>query len=100
MLRHKITSLLRKFVPLFNHVQQVPQVLVCSRQPLDMVAHPDHKNRAADNVLPAKAVLAGLVNLANDGLVSRYPVRPVLLVPLNPLTPLLDGLLAVEFPRD
>lgn len=65
-----------------------------------MVAHPDHKNRAPDNVLTAKPVLARLVNLANDGLVSRYSVRPVLLVPLYPLAPLLDGLLAVEFPCD
>lgn len=100
LLRHKITSLLCKFVPLFNHVQQIPQVLVSSRQPLDMVPHPDYQNRTADNVLTAKPVLARLVNLANDGLISRYPVRPVLLIPLNPLAPLLDGLLAIEFPCD
>jgi hypothetical protein len=100
LLIYKNTSLLCKFVPLFNHVQQVPQVLVCSRQPLDMVAHPDHQNRTADNILTAKPVLARLMNLANDGLISRYPIRPVLLIPLNPLAPLFDSLLAVEFPRD
>lgn len=65
-----------------------------------MVPHTDYQNGAAVDVPSAEPVLSRLVDLLDDRLISRDLVRPVVLVPLDPLAPLLDGLLPVEFSSD
>lgn len=95
-----VTCLLGELVPLLDHVQQVAEVLVGRGEALDMVPHTDHQNGTAVDVPATEPVLSRLVDLLDDRLISRDLVRPVVLVPLDPLAPLLDGLLPVEFSSD
>ena len=65
-----------------------------------MVAHSNHKNGTAVNVFATESVLPGLVNFVYDRFVGSDLVRSVLLIPLEPLAPLLDGFLTVKLAGD
>ena len=62
-----------------------------------MIAHPDHQNWATAFVVATVAVFSRLVDLGNNGFVSRDLVRLVLLVPLNPLSPKLFDFSLIKF---
>ena len=71
-----------------------------SGKPLDMIAHPNNKNGTALEVFATKPVLTGLMDFVDDRLISGDLIWPVLLIPLDPLAPLFNSFLAVEFPCD
>ena len=61
-----------------------------------MVSHSDDEDGAAVDVFSTESVLSGLMNLVDDRFVGGDLVGPVLLIPLYPLAPLLDGFLTVK----
>ncbi len=69
-----------------------------SGKPLDMIPHPNHKNGTALEIFTTKPVLTRLMYFVDNRLISGNLIRPVLLIPLDPLAPLFNSLLAVEFP--
>jgi hypothetical protein len=65
-----------------------------------MVPHADDHHWAARLIIPAEAVLARGVNLANNFLIFGDEVGSVLLVPLDPVAPHLHNLLLLELSGD
>lgn len=94
------TCLRRQFDPLLDHVDQVPQVLVCCSQPHLVVLHSDDQNRAAGLIVPAESVFSRAVDFVDLAFAFGYLIRSEFFVPFNPIAPHLDDLFSLEFACD
>lgn len=86
--------------PLFDHIEQIPQILISSCKPFNMISHSDDQNWTACLIITTKPVFPRSMYFLNNLFFFRDEIRPVILIPLNPIPPHLNDLFFLELPRN